>query len=118
MEKKVSPTFDGLGELFLQPAPLIGGVRKICVEDLRVDDEDAMRSDVHTLPRWPDLCVELRESLGRHVVRGHCGIGFVADVVITGDVVGREAEVVNLFEGFAQRLVETGCLGVFLDKVA
>ena len=73
---------------------------------------------VKTVPGRTKEAVEECERFRGCRMGGHGGIGFVADVVIAGDVVRRNIAGAYLIARFDHRAFEVRRFGVFLDEVA
>ena len=73
---------------------------------------------VKTVPGRTKEAVEECERFRGCRMGGHGGIGFVADIVIAGDIVGRNIAGVYLIARFEHRAFEVRCFGIFLDEVA
>ena len=73
---------------------------------------------VKTVPGRSKEFVEECERFRGCRMGGHGGIGFVADIVIASDIVGRNITGAYLIARFEHRAFEVRCSGIFLDEVA
>ena len=101
-----------------KPVPLRPGFRKVGVENLGVDHDEVTPPAVEAVPGGPETGLIPLQGPGRDGPGGHGGIGFVAHVVIAGNMDHLHVHAVQPRPRLVDRLQVAPGLGVLLHQVA